>query len=318
MRIVFFGTSEFAIPALRELISGRHNVLALVTRPDRKSGRNLKVSPPPTKVLALAKNITVYQPQDVSSRESAEYLAGLDADLFVVISFGQILKKEILSLPKFYSINLHGSLLPKYRGASPTNRAIINGDKLTGATVIKMNERMDEGDIILKREIAIGPEDTNITLNEKLSGLGAEALSEAIDLIANNGNIDLEKQDDSEATYAPKLKKEDGLINWNEPAIAIHNKVRGLIPWPGAYTHYEGKILKILNTRVSDMPFSGEDVKAGEVAAIIKNEGMLTHTGSGTILIKHLQLEGKQALDVDSFVRGHRIPKGYRFGLPAH
>ncbi|MDP2913140.1 MAG: methionyl-tRNA formyltransferase [Candidatus Omnitrophota bacterium] len=314
MRMVFFGTSEFAIPVLRELIAVRHNVLALVTRPDRKSGRNLKVSPPPTKVLALAKNIPVYQPQDVSSRESAEYLAGLDADLFVVISFGQILKKEILSLPKFYSINLHGSLLPKYRGASPTNWAIINGDKLTGVTVIKMNERMDEGDIILKREIAIGPEDTNITLNEKLSGLGAEALSEAIDLIASNGNIDLEKQDDSEATYAPKLKKEDGLINWNEPAIAIHNKVRGLIPWPGAYTHYEGKILKILNTGVPDTPFCGKGIKTGEVVDIIKNEGILTHTGSGNILIKHLQLEGKKALDADSFVRGHRIPGGYHFG----
>lgn len=314
MRIVFFGTAEFAMPALRELTAGRHGVQALITQPDRKSGRRLRVSPPPTKVLALAKGIGIYQPQDASGRESVEYLKRLDADLFVVVSFGQILKKEILSLPKFYSINLHASLLPKYRGASPTNWAIINGERTTGVTVIRMNERMDGGDIILKKEIPIEPEDTNITLSEKLSELGAGALSEAIGLIADKADLQFERQNDRDATYAPKLKKADGLIDWNEPAVTIHNKVRGLIPWPGAYTHYEGKILKILHTSLSGTRPGGGQARPGEVRDIIKDEGILTHTGSGSILIKHLQLEGKKALDADSFVRGHRIPRGYRFG----
>src|SRR3990167_7945365 len=155
MNIVFFGTSDFAIPPLREIIDSRHKVLAVVTQPDREKGRRLMISPPPIKVLAIAKNIPVYQPLDASSKESIEYLKKLNADLFVVVSFGQILKKAILSLPKFYSINLHGSLLPIYRGAAPTNWAIINGDESTGVTVIIMNERMDEGDIILKKEMRI-------------------------------------------------------------------------------------------------------------------------------------------------------------------
>lgn len=244
MNIVFFGTSEFAMPAFRALIASKHKVLALVTQPDRKRGRSLKLSPPPTKVLALTENIQVYQPQDASSQESIGYLKRLNADLFIVISFGQILSRDILSIPKSCSINLHGSLLPKYRGAAPTNWAILNGDTITGVTVIRMNEKMDEGDIILKSETGIDDEDTNITLNEKLSSLGASVLLKAIDLI-ETGKASYTRQDGSKATYAPKLKKEDGLIRWDEPAFRIRNKVRGLLPWPGAYTHYEGRILKV-------------------------------------------------------------------------
>ena len=167
MNIVFFGTSEFAIPSLQALLDAGHKVSAVVTQPDRPRGRNLKLSPPLTKVLALSKNIPVFQPQDASGAESVSYLKKLGADLFVVISFGQILKREILSIPKLYAINVHGSLLPQYRGAAPTNWAIINGDKKSGVTLIKMNEKMDEGDIILKRELAIGSGDTNITLTER-------------------------------------------------------------------------------------------------------------------------------------------------------
>lgn len=312
MNIVFFGTSEFAIPAMKGLLESPHKVVAVVTQPDRKKGRSLKLSPPPTKVLALSEGLPVYQPADASGRESIEYLKKLNADVFVVISFGQILKKEVLSVPKLYSINVHGSLLPKYRGAAPTNWAIINGDKSTGLTIIKMNERMDGGDIILKKETGIDKDDTNITLSEKMSSLGAEVLLGAMDIIESN-KVSFQRQDDSLATYAPKLKKEDGLIDWDEDAIKIHNKVRGYIPWPGAYTHLDGKILKIWKTQISDLPSEG-NIKSGTVLGVIENKGIIMKTGSKGLAITHLQIEGKKILDSDSFVRGHRITKGDRFG----
>lgn len=311
MKIIFFGTSEFAMPALEELLNSGHEVLAVVTQPDRKRGRNLKLSPPPTKVFALTKNIPVFQPDDASSDQSISYLKSLKPDLFVVISFGQILKRAALSIPRLYAVNIHGSLLPKYRGAAPTNWAIIKGDSVSGVTVIKMNEKMDEGDIILKRETAVSPEDTNITLSERLSELGAKALIESIELI-NKGTAKFEKQDESQATYAPKLKKENGLINWEESAAKIHNKVRGFLPWPGAYAYYGNKVMKILKTEI--VPSISEWAKPGEVVDIIKNKGIAVCTGSDEIAIQYLQLEGKKALDADSFVRGHRIARGYKLG----
>lgn len=310
MNIIFFGTSNFALPSLRALLSSKHKVLAVVTQPDRKRGRNLKLSPPPTKVLALENNIPVYQPQNASSPEAISYLKNMNADLFVVISFGQILKKEILDIPKLYAINLHGSLLPRYRGAAPTNWAIMNGDKTSGVTVMKMNEKMDEGDIILKEETPIDAEDTNITLTEKLSELGAKALLDAFGLI-EKGKVVLEKQDSKDVTYAPKLIKEDGLIDWNEGAEKIHNKVKGLIPWPGAYTNYKGKTLKILMTEMYGPSKKG--VKNGEVLGIVKDKGIMVQASSGILAIKYLQLEGKIVLDADSFVRGHKIDAGYIF-----
>lgn len=308
MRIAFFGTSEFAIPAFRELIGSKHEVVALVTQPDRKRGRSLKLSPTPTKVVAETHSIPVYQPENASGSEAIEHYKKLSADLFVVIAFGQILKKEALAAPKLMAINLHGSLLPKYRGAAPTNWAIINGDKTSGVSVIKMNERMDEGDIILKREIAIEEDDTNITLNENLSSLGVEVLMEAIDLIAS-GKASFEKQDKAQATLAPKLKKDDGVIDWSQSAEIIHNRVKGLLPWPGAYTFGLNKTLKILNTELISYPPNNE-AKAGEILDIIKGKGIVVNTGSGAIVIKYLQLEGGKILDADSFLRGHKISTG--------
>jgi len=312
MNIVFFGTAEFAIPSLIELHKSRHKISAVVTQPDRKKGRDLKISPPPTKVLAASKGIPVFQSNNVSDPASVAYLRGLNTDLFVVIAFGQILNKDVLSIPKLYSINLHGSLLPKYRGAAPTNWAVINGDRMSGITIIKMNERMDEGDIILKKDVAIDAEDTNITLSETLSDLGAKVLVETLDKIENGGKITFTKQDDQAATYAPKLKKEDGLVDWNKPALVIHNRVRGLLPWPSAYTHYDGNILKILKTEVSDEPLGG-DAKAGEAIDVLKGKGIIVKTASGNLVVQYLQLEGKRALDADAFVRGQRISKGYKF-----
>ena len=311
MNIVFFGTSEFAMPVLHRLIDSQHKVLAVVAQPDRQKGRRLKISPPPTKVLAEARGIPVFQPADASSKDPIAYLKKLNADLFVVVSFGQILKKEVLEIPKIYSVNIHGSLLPKYRGAAPTNWAIINGDKLSGVTIIKMNEKMDEGDIILKKEIAIDSEDTNITLNERLSDLGADALMETIKLI-ESGNAQLIKQDGSAATYAPKLKKDDGLIDWREPALTIHNKVRGLLPWPSAYTYFNGKMLKILKAGILDS--KDKSARNGEVVELIKHKGIRVKAGAQDLLIQHVQIEAKKPFDTDAFLCGHKIEPGYVFG----
>jgi methionyl-tRNA formyltransferase len=315
MNIVFFGTSEFAIPPLQALLDAGHKVFAVITQPDKKQGRNLKVAPSAVKVFALTKNIPVFQPQDASSQEAVSYLKGLNADLFVVISFGQILKREVLSIPKLFAINLHGSLLPKYRGAAPTNWAVINGDAASGVTVIKMNEKMDEGDIVSRRKLAIEADDTNATFSEKLSRVGADLLVETIDIIKNNKRMNFEKQNETEATYAPKLKKEDGCIDWNEPASKIHNKVRGLLPWPGAYTYYNGKILKIVKTGL--FASSGDSGKSGDVMEISKENGIIVRTGSNDLAIQYLQLEGKKEMPADAFIRGHKIERGYRFTAPA-
>ncbi|MFH1189445.1 MAG: methionyl-tRNA formyltransferase [Candidatus Omnitrophota bacterium] len=311
MNIVFFGTAEFAIPAFKALLASKHKVLALITQPDRQRGRHLKVQPPPTKVLAEERGIPVYQPEDASGRESVEYLRRLGADLFVVIAFGQILKPEALDIPVIVAINLHGSLLPKYRGAAPTNWAIMSGDKSSGVTIIRMNERMDEGDIVLQREAAIGDDDTNITLNEALSDLGARLLLEAVDLIAS-GKAGYRKQDGSRATAAPKLKKNDGIIDWSRSAAEIRNMVRGLLPWPGAHTGYKGRTLKILHTELIEYPAPG-GAKPGEVLDTAKGRGIVVNTGSGAIALKHLQLEGGKILDADAFLRGHRISVGEIF-----
>ncbi len=311
MKIVYFGSSEFSMPSMRALIASRHKVAALVTQPDRKKGRKLAVAPPPTKVLAAAEKIEVFQPEDASDRESVEFLNDLDADIFVVVSFGQILSKEVLGLARHPALNLHASLLPRYRGAAPTNWAIINGDSVTGVTIMKMSERLDEGDIVLKKEVKIDADDTNITLSETLSEKGAAALLEALDLIEAR-TARFEKQDASQATYAPKLKKGMGLIDWNESTVKIHNKIRGFLPWPGAYTHYKGKILKVLEAHIAGRQ-DGGGVSPGTVTAVTRDEGIVVRTGSGDIALKYIQLEGKKILDADAFVRGHRIEPGFKF-----
>ena len=310
MNIIFFGTSEFAMTVLHKLLDSKHKILAVVTQPDRQKGRRLKISPPGTKVLAETKGIPVYQPNDASSKDSVTYLKKLNADLFVVVAFGQILKKEVLDIPKLCSVNIHSSLLPKYRGAAPTSWTIMNGETTSGVTIIRMNEKMDEGDMILKKEIAIDKGDTNITLNEKLADIGASALIEAIELIGSATAV-FTKQNASIATIAPKLTKEDGLIDWNDTALNIHNKVRGLLPWPGAYTHFKGKGLKILKTEVLEA--GGSKGTSGEVIDIIKHKGIVIKTGEGNILIQYVQIEAKKPFDTDAFLCGHKIPLGYRF-----
>jgi len=306
MKIIFFGTSKFAVPSLKKIIGSKHKIAAVVTQPDRKSGRNLKLAAPPVKEAVRNEKIPVLQPSNASSQETIERLKKYKAEIFVVVSFGQILKKELLLVPEKFAINLHASLLPKYRGAGPVNWAVMKGEKATGCTIIRMNEKMDRGEIILKNKIPIEGADTTITLNEKLSVSGAELLLEAIDGIGS-GKAKFTKQDEKKATYAPKLTKEDGLIDWSMSAADIHNRIRGLIPWPGAYTHWQKKLLKIWDAAVS-----AEKTETGGAGRILKadDSGITVGTGEGAVMLKTIQLEGKKRMSSADFLHGHPLKPG--------
>jgi len=247
MKIVFFGTAEFGINSLESLIKSGHRIQAVVTQPDRKRGRGQKLQPSPIKLLAGQYRLPLYQPSRPADITSD--LKRLEANLFVVVSYGCILPKQILEIPELGCINLHPSLLPKYRGAAPINWALISGEKRTGLTIIRMDEKMDSGEIILQETVEINPDDDAVSLSEKLSLGGGKLLLEAVQLI-EEGKAKFLPQDKAEATYAPKLKKEDGLIDWGKSASVVHNQVRGTIPWPGTYTHIKGKTLKIWKTQV--------------------------------------------------------------------
>jgi methionyl-tRNA formyltransferase len=307
MRIVFMGTPEFAVPSLKALIESGEQVVSVVCQPDKPKGRGLDVIPPPTKVLAEKHGIPVLQPQKIKTEEFFDKLKELNPDLICVAAYGKILPKNILDLPTYGCINVHASLLPKYRGAAPINWAIIRGEKTTGITTMKMDEGMDTGDILLKREMPIDDEDTGETLSEKLSEMGAKVLIETISLL-KKGKLNPIPQDHSQATYAPMLKKEDGKIDWKKSAEEIRNLIRGALPWPGAYTKLEGKLLKIYKASVT----SGKG-RPGEV--IKSNSGALTvATGIGALDILEIQIEGGKRLKTEVFLRGRRIKEGTLLG----
>lgn len=299
MKIIFFGSSEFAVPVI-EALREKEDVILTVTQPDKKKGRSLKLGATPVKEAASGLDIDVFQPINVNSKDSIQTLKKLGAEMFVVVSFGQILSGELLGIPKLYALNVHGSLLPKYRGAAPINRAIAAGEKETGITVIKMNEKMDEGDILLKESLTIGGDDA-ITLSKKLSKMGAEAILKSIDLIKNN-RANFTKQDDLQATYAPKLKKEDGFVDWNMAADEICNRVRAFVPWPGCFTHWNGKILKIWK---SDMLSEPARSKPGTISQVTK-DAILVNTGNGVLVIRELQIESKRRMKIEEFIAGHK------------
>jgi methionyl-tRNA formyltransferase len=303
MRIVFFGSSQFALPSLKALIATCHDIACVVTQPDKEKGRGLEISGTKVKVEAKAKGIEIYQPVSINTSSSVKLLKNLNPHLFIVISYGQILSQEVLDIPETLSINLHASLLPKYRGAAPINRAIINGEKNSGVTIMKVIKQMDAGPIILQKELAITSEDTAVTLEDRLSGIGAQALIEALNGI-ESGNYKIEPQKDKDASFAPKLKKEDGLIDWSKPAQDISNLVRGCFPWPGAFTHYKGKSIKIYNTcaRASER----QSVKEPGAIANISKDGIVVVTGEGELIIKELQPEGKRRMTASEFLSGHQ------------
>ncbi|MFH1062330.1 MAG: methionyl-tRNA formyltransferase [Candidatus Omnitrophota bacterium] len=308
MKIVFFGSSDFSLASLNALIKNQE-VVAVYTQPDRKKGRNLMLSKTPVKIFAQEHNLPVFQPEAVSDPATIEQLKSFNPDLFVVVSFGQKLSKQVLDIPKQFCLNVHSSLLPKWRGAAPINYAIINGDKLSGVTIIKMNERMDGGDMLLSQTIEINDADA-VELLPKLAVLGAKALLESIEQIEKN-QVKFVPQDPAKVTVAGKLKKEHGLINWQDNAVSIHNKVRGLLPWPCAFTHYQGKLLKILKTKILDVDPQIPDYKTpGVILKIEKHAGIAVKTGKQSLLIENLQLEGKKAMSAYDFVIGHNLKTG--------
>jgi methionyl-tRNA formyltransferase len=275
----------------------------VVTQPDRQKGRSLRIAATPVKSKAEQIGIKVFQPAKINSKDSIEYLKKFNADLFVVASFGQILSRPVLSLPKLYCLNVHASLLPEYRGAAPINWAVANGDKETGVTIMRMNEKMDEGDIILKEIVPITGQDDAITLSERASKKGANILLEAIRLIKNN-EVEFVAQDKSRATYAPKLKKGDGLIDWKKGADEICNRIRAFVPWPGCFTHLDKKIFKIWKARPVTVSDSGKS-KPGEILEVNKN-GIVVKTGKGALKIYELQLEGSRRMTAEEFIAGHK------------
>jgi methionyl-tRNA formyltransferase len=302
MKIIFFGSSQFAVPSLKALLDAGYDIPCVITQPDKARGRGLEISATKVKVQARAKGIDIYQPANINTFSSVKFLKNLKPDLFIVIAYGQILSQEVLDISKPLAINLHASLLPKYRGAAPINWTIIQGEKESGVTIIKVIKQMDAGPIILQKKLAIEPSDTAVTLEEKLSKLGAEALLEALREI-ESGTYKAQAQNSKDATFAPKLKKEDGLIDWGKPAHAISNLVRGTFPWPGAFTHYKGKSIKIYNTcvRVSEC----QSVKEPGAIVDISKDGIAVVTGEGELIIKELQPEGKRRMTAAEFILGY-------------
>jgi methionyl-tRNA formyltransferase len=311
MKIVFFGSSQFAVPSLQALIKAGYKISCVITQPDRLKGRGLHLEGTAVKQIAQLAKLRIYQPLKINTSETIIFIKNLNPDLFVVVSYGQILSKAILGLPKICAVNAHASILPKYRGAAPINRAIINGEQSSGVTIIQMTEKMDAGPVIMQKQIHIKEDDTSVSLTEKLSLLASELLTGSIRQIKNN-DYKLIPQDGA-ATFAPKLKKEDGLINWNNSAQNIYNLIRGCISWPGAFTYYKGKMLKIYQSTATQ-PQSGQANKqAGEVIEVSK-QMIAVACGNGNLVIKELQLEGKRRMTAEEFIAGHKIKAGEILG----
>jgi methionyl-tRNA formyltransferase len=310
MKIVFFGSSPFSIPFLKSILSSGNQIAAVVTQPDRPKGRGLKLSQTPVKEFSLKNGLSVFQPESINTQEAVGFLKKLNPDLFVVVAYGEILPKSVLDIPKIFSINVHASLLPKYRGAAPINWAIINGETSTGITIIKMDAGLDTGAIILQESINIDENDDAFILEEKLAKLAEPLLPESLERIKNK-NFSLIPQDESKISLAPKLKKENGLIDWSKSAEQIKNLIRGCIIWPTAFTHYQGKRLKIFKAKA--IPYITKGREPGEIININK-EGITVVTQAGSLLIEELQLEGKRKMRVEEFISGHKIYIGEKFG----
>jgi methionyl-tRNA formyltransferase len=302
-RLVFMGTPEFAVPSLEILIRNRYPVPAVVTAPDKPRGRGQEFSPTPVKKLAVEAGIPVLQPEQLDDPGLVARLKEIAPDMIVVVAF-RILPREIYTIPRLAAFNLHASLLPKYRGAAPINWAIINGENETGVTTFLLEDKVDTGGIVLQRSIPIGPDDNAGTIHDKLAMLGAQAVLETVRKI-EEGGMDVSRQDNSLASRAPKIFKDDCRIRWNQPAERIHNFIRGLSPYPAAFTEHREKILKVYRTRVVDAPGSrmpGEVEIDGEEVTVAASEG-------GLCLIE-LQQEGRRRMTAAEFLRGYPIRSG--------
>ncbi|OQX05842.1 MAG: methionyl-tRNA formyltransferase [Desulfobacteraceae bacterium IS3] len=309
-RIVFMGTPDFAVPALESLHRNGYDVALVVTQPDRPKGRGRKLLPPPVKTSALSLGYETIQPESVKTPEFAERLRQTDADIFVVVAFGHILPKSVLDIPKTAAINIHASLLPKYRGPAPIQRAVINGEKESGVTTMFMDKGLDTGDILLSEPLEITEDDTAGSLHDRLSILGADLLIKTLKAFAEN-TIQPVTQNHEQATYAPMLKKEDGRIDWTKPARNIETFIRGMNPWPGAFTFHGDKGLKIFRAKVIPSS-SGES--PGTVIKSFPDE-LYVMTGEHALSVLEIQGASGKRLNIRDFLRGYNMPPGTVLGM---
>ena len=310
MRIVFMGTPEFAVKPLSAMVENGYEVVGVVTQPDRPVGRSKKLTPPPTKVYAEAHDIPVLQFEKIRRPEGRAALEALNPDLFVTAAFGQILSQKVLDIPRLGTINVHASLLPKYRGSAPINWVLINGEKKTGVTTMFTDAGIDTGDMLLCDEIGIDPDENAEELTEKLSELGAKTLLRTLKAL-EEGTLERVKQNEDEATYLPMLDKELGKIDWTKSATEIHNLVRGVYPWPGAYTTMESGVLKIWKTKVSDKEFEG---KPGQIVKASPKEGLFVACGEGILEIVEMQAPSSKRMGAKDYLRGKPLPENSVLG----
>lgn len=305
MRIIFMGTPEFAVASLERLISDGYDVAAVFTQPDRPKGRGYHLTPPPVKVAAHNHNIAVYQPVTLKNEETISLMKEINPDCIVVVAYGRILPVSVLRLPKLGCINVHASLLPKFRGAAPIQWSIISGEKKTGVTTMYMAEGLDTGDMILKSEVGIEPDETFGELHDKLMEIGAETLSKTLELL-EQGKAPREKQDDSQSTYAPMIDNNNSKIDWSRSAQDIHNLIRGLNPFPAAYTMFRGIKFKMISSKISN---TGLTVKKAPGSVVsVSNEGFLIACGDGkTLLVEEVQAQGGKRMTAAAYANGHGI-----------
>ena len=307
MRIVFMGTPDFSVPALEALVEGGHEVVAAITQPDKPKGRGKAVLMTPVKEKAMELGIPVYQPVKVREPEFVEKLRQMEPDAIVVVAFGQILPKSILEIPRYGCVNIHASLLPKYRGAAPIQWAVIDGERESGVTTMFMNEGLDTGDMLEKEAVTLDPKETGGSLHDKLSAIGGRLILSTLKGL-EDGTLKGTPQTDEGTCYAKMLKKSLGDIDWTMDAAAIERLIRGLNPWPSAYTCFHGKTLKIWDGDVLEREYG---VEPGTVAEVAKDR-LVVQTGQGSLAIRSLQLEGKKRMDAGDFLRGYAVEAGTR------
>ncbi|MBO5733434.1 MAG: methionyl-tRNA formyltransferase [Clostridia bacterium] len=309
MKIVYMGTPDFAVLPLEALYNDGHEIVLVVTQPDKPKGRGHKLTPSPVKEFAVSNNIPVYQPESAKTDEAYEYLKSFEADLFIVAAYGQILQQRVLDIPKYGCVNIHASLLPAYRGAAPIQWCIIRGEKVTGVTTMQMNAGLDTGDMLVKEEVEITPTDTGETLHDKLATAGVNTIRETVKQI-EAGTLNPVPQDDSLSCYAPMIDKTTGYIDFSKSAEEINNLVRALNSYPYASTTYQGVRFKVISAKVSEGNFDG---KNGEILDVTK-DGILVKCAKGALLITDVQFEGKKKMPVSEYIKGNTLEKGIILG----
>lgn len=308
MKIIFMGTPDFAVGTLEALIEAGHEVVLAVTQPDKPKGRGKEMQFTPVKECALKHDIPVFQPRKVREEACIEELRKYNADIMVVVAFGQILPKEILEMCTYGCVNVHASLLPKYRGSAPIQWAIINGEEVTGVTTMQMDEGLDTGDMLLKIEIPIEPKETGGSLFDKLAAAGAKLCVETLEALQNKTVTPI-PQGETTTAYAKMLDKQLGNIDWNQSAIEIERLIRGLTPWPSAYTNWNEKVMKIWDAEVWDIDLEMEDAKPGTIVKVEK-DAFYVQTGEGLLKVCELQIPGKKRMDAGAFLRGYQVKAG--------